>query len=121
MTVAPGLVRHQHATCMQQLMRPLPDFVRGRLVARLQPFAGMAHLDVAGGTGDVAFRVLRAMRGDQLLRQEEQGGDASAEGVPLGLVTVCDINPDMLAEGRRKAARAQALGKGPHPPAAIAA
>ncbi len=33
-----------------------------RLVAKLQPFAGMRHLDVAGGTGDVAFRVLRAIR-----------------------------------------------------------
>ena len=34
----------------------------GRLVAKLQPFAGMRHLDVAGGTGDVAFRVLKAIR-----------------------------------------------------------
>ena len=32
------------------------------LVAAVQPFAGMRHLDVAGGTGDVAFRVLRAMQ-----------------------------------------------------------
>lgn len=28
----------------------------------MQPFAGMQHLDVAGGTGDVAVRVLRAMQ-----------------------------------------------------------
>ena len=33
-----------------------------RLVAAVQPYAGMQHLDVAGGTGDVAFRVLRAMQ-----------------------------------------------------------
>ncbi len=32
------------------------------LVAAVQPFAGMRHLDVAGGTGDVAFRVLRTMQ-----------------------------------------------------------
>ncbi len=32
------------------------------LVAAVQPFAGMRHLDVAGGTGDVAFRILRAMQ-----------------------------------------------------------
>eukprot|EP00983_Pelagomonas_calceolata_P131823 1161813-Pelagomonas_calceolata.AAC.11 len=33
-----------------------------RLVDTLRPFPGMHHLDVAGGTGDVAFRVLRAIR-----------------------------------------------------------
>lgn len=33
-----------------------------RLVEKLRPFPGMRHLDVAGGTGDVAFRVLEAMR-----------------------------------------------------------
>ena len=33
-----------------------------RLVESLRPFPGMQHLDVAGGTGDVAFRVLRAIR-----------------------------------------------------------
>jgi demethylmenaquinone methyltransferase/2-methoxy-6-polyprenyl-1,4-benzoquinol methylase len=43
-----------------------------------------AVLDVAGGTGDVAFRVAEA------------GGPATA-------VTVCDINPDMLAVGRARA------------------
>ncbi len=46
------------------------------------------HLDVAGGTGDVAFRVARA------------GGAATR-------VTVLDINADMLAVGR---ARAEKLG-----------
>ncbi|HEX2556048.1 MAG TPA: bifunctional demethylmenaquinone methyltransferase/2-methoxy-6-polyprenyl-1,4-benzoquinol methylase UbiE [Microvirga sp.] len=42
------------------------------------------HLDVAGGTGDVAFRIL------------DQGG-------PEGHVTVLDINGDMLAVGRERA------------------
>jgi demethylmenaquinone methyltransferase/2-methoxy-6-polyprenyl-1,4-benzoquinol methylase len=42
------------------------------------------HLDVAGGTGDVAFRVARA-------------------GGPLTRVTVLDINADMLAVGRARA------------------
>jgi demethylmenaquinone methyltransferase/2-methoxy-6-polyprenyl-1,4-benzoquinol methylase len=50
------------------------------------------HLDVAGGTGDVAFRVLEA-------------------GGPLTDVTVLDINGDMLAVGRERAeARPQAGG-----------
>ena len=33
-----------------------------RLVARLEAFPGMQHVDVAGGTGDVAMRVHRAIQ-----------------------------------------------------------
>src|SRR6202030_2498456 len=55
--------------------------------SKTRPFA---LLDVAGGTGDVAFRAL------------EPGGDQTR-------ATVCDINPDMLAVGRE---RAQALHRG---------
>src|SRR5690606_4704248 len=43
-----------------------------------------ALLDLAGGTGDVAFRVAEA-------------------GGPGTRVTVCDINPDMLAVGTERA------------------
>jgi demethylmenaquinone methyltransferase / 2-methoxy-6-polyprenyl-1,4-benzoquinol methylase len=50
---------------------------------RHHPFA---LLDVAGGTGDIAFRAVDA------------GGDHTR-------VTVCDINPDMLAVGRERAAK----------------
>src|SRR3954470_23916780 len=46
-----------------------------------RPFA---MLDLAGGTGDVAFRV-------------------AAAGGPATQVTVADINPDMLAVGRGRA------------------
>jgi demethylmenaquinone methyltransferase / 2-methoxy-6-polyprenyl-1,4-benzoquinol methylase len=45
-----------------------------------------ALLDVAGGTGDIAFRALEA------------GGDQTR-------VTICDINPGMLAVGRERAAK----------------
>jgi demethylmenaquinone methyltransferase / 2-methoxy-6-polyprenyl-1,4-benzoquinol methylase len=48
---------------------------------RHHPFA---LLDVAGGTGDIAFRTIEA------------GGDQTR-------VTVCDINPEMLAVGRERA------------------
>ena len=59
----------------------------------------MQHLDVAGGTGDVAFRVL-----DQITQLEDEQQERVASNVtPAGTVVVCDINPDMLAEGRRKA------------------
>lgn len=48
---------------------------------RTRPFA---HLDVAGGTGDVAFRVLEA-------------------GGPQTNVTILDINGDMLEVGKARA------------------
>ena len=50
-------------------------------VRRLRPRAGEAILDMAGGTGDIAFRM--AERG--------------------AAVTVADINPDMLAVGIERA------------------
>ncbi len=58
------------------------------LITALNPpkRAPFALLDVAGGTGDIAFRALEA------------GGDQTR-------VTVCDINPDMLAVGRERAAK----------------
>jgi demethylmenaquinone methyltransferase / 2-methoxy-6-polyprenyl-1,4-benzoquinol methylase len=57
------------------------------LVAKLRPsrHRPFAHLDVAGGTGDVAFRV-------------------AAAGGPLTAVTVLDVNADMLEVGRARAA-----------------
>ena len=59
---------------------------KNTLVAMLRPPRGRAfrHLDVAGGTGDVAFRILGA------------GGSTTH-------VTVLDINGDMLSVGRERA------------------
>jgi demethylmenaquinone methyltransferase/2-methoxy-6-polyprenyl-1,4-benzoquinol methylase len=54
---------------------------KDRFVARVKPRSGEAILDMAGGTGDVAFRMAR--RGAR--------------------VTVADINPDMLEVGRERA------------------
>ncbi|MCW6508395.1 bifunctional demethylmenaquinone methyltransferase/2-methoxy-6-polyprenyl-1,4-benzoquinol methylase UbiE [Lichenifustis flavocetrariae] len=58
------------------------------LVAMVKPSRVRAfrHLDVAGGTGDVAFRV-------------------AAAGGPRTEITVLDINPDMLAVGEARAAK----------------
>lgn len=56
-------------------------------VTRLNPPRGdqsFRVLDVAGGTGDIAFRIL----------------DAGGSGCN---VTIADINPDMLKEGRKRA------------------
>ena len=55
---------------------------KDRFVNRVKPRPGEAILDMAGGTGDVAFRMAR--RG--------------------ALVTVADINADMLGVGRQRAA-----------------
>jgi len=59
-------------------------------VDQLRPFRGMKHLDVAGGTGDIAFRILGA------------AAALPATGEPTE-VTVLDINEEMLAEGQRRA------------------
>src|SRR5215218_10725118 len=56
---------------------------KDRFVARVKPRAGEEILDMAGGTGDVAFRMAR--RGAH--------------------VTVADINADMLEVGKDRAAR----------------
>ncbi len=50
----------------------------------MAPRPGMRLLDVAGGTGDIAFRFLRRLKGQ-------------------GSVVVCDMTEAMLAEGRRRA------------------
>ncbi|MFM8746252.1 MAG: bifunctional demethylmenaquinone methyltransferase/2-methoxy-6-polyprenyl-1,4-benzoquinol methylase UbiE [Aestuariivirga sp.] len=65
------------------------------LVTMLNPPRGQAtfeHLDVAGGTGDVAFRILRA-------------------GGPNVRVTVADISPEMVAEGKRRSEAEGLLGR----------
>ena len=54
---------------------------KDRFVARVKPRPGELILDMAGGTGDVAFRL-------------------AAKGA---LVTVADINPDMLTVGEERA------------------
>lgn len=53
-----------------------------------------AILDVAGGTGDVAFRFLEAANCPE--RAKSSGKD------PIN-ITICDINPDMLRVGERRA------------------
>jgi demethylmenaquinone methyltransferase/2-methoxy-6-polyprenyl-1,4-benzoquinol methylase len=53
----------------------------------LNPRPGMRCIDVAGGTGDIAFRIADMAR--------VRGGAAS--------ILVCDINADMVGEGVRRA------------------
>ena len=59
---------------------------KDQFVDWLNPQPGMAVLDVAGGTGDVAFRIAA--------RTRAKGEQAE--------ITVCDINLPMLEQGRRR-------------------
>ncbi|OVA01324.1 UbiE/COQ5 methyltransferase [Macleaya cordata] len=74
---------------------------KDRLVSKLHPFPGMKHLDVAGGTGDVAFRIFETI--NSISRRTVQGaleGDLDDETQ----IYVCDINPNMLNVGKKRAA-----------------
>jgi demethylmenaquinone methyltransferase/2-methoxy-6-polyprenyl-1,4-benzoquinol methylase len=61
---------------------------KNAMVDVLHPRRGEKFLDVAGGTGDIAFRIVRRV------------GDGSGGGAD---VTICDINPAMLEVGRDRA------------------
>lgn len=74
-------------------------------VRMLSPMPGMAVVDLAGGTGDIAFRVVAALDAAGAWAPAVAGAAAAAVP-PTPPVRVLDINPDMLAEGRRRAAAA---------------
>ncbi len=81
-------VAHRYDVMNDLMSAGLHRLWKDVLVARIKPSPrGFKHLDVAGGTGDVAFRVARA-------------------GGPRAEVTVLDINADMLAVGRERAKKA---------------
>lgn len=61
---------------------------KSAMIDWLAPRPGLQLLDVAGGTGDIAFRVL-----DRVARR----------GGPAPLITVCDVNRAMLEVGRDRA------------------
>ena len=56
---------------------------KGAMIDWLNPRAGQSILDVGGGTGDIAFRILQRR--------------------PDARVTVCDLTPAMLDQGRDRA------------------
>lgn len=57
---------------------------KNHFVRMIRPKAGLHYLDVAGGTGDIAFRI-----------RKKTGADAQ--------ITLCDLNPNMLSVGRDRA------------------
>ena len=62
-------------------------FWKDAMVEWLNPQPGWRVLDVAGGTGDIAFRIAETVR--------RRGGAAE--------IAVCDINAEMIGEGQRRA------------------
>lgn len=65
---------------------------KARLVDWLNPRPNLNLLDIAGGTGDIAFRFIEHCQ--RRAKPFGAGGEA---------VTVCDINPNMLDVGRDRA------------------
>ena len=82
---------------------------KNSMIRWLNPQPGMCIIDVAGGTGDIALRIMSA------LSLRERGGVSRGEGntdrgphpSPLpkgeGTITVADINHSMLEQGRNRA------------------
>jgi len=68
---------------------------KAAMVDWLAPRPGLRLLDVAGGTGDIVFRVLD--------RLERRPG-------PPAQITVCDINPAMVEVGRDRAIDQNRIG-----------
>ncbi len=78
----------EHYDVMNDVMSlGIHRYWKNELITMLRPRPGMHLLDMAGGTGDIAFRFLEACAGF----------------TPSSFVTVCDRNDKMLYEGKRKA------------------
>ncbi len=61
---------------------------KNHLIRKIRPKAGLHYLDVAGGTGDIAFRIHKRI------------GDKADNNTQI---TLCDLNWDMLRVGRDRA------------------
>ena len=74
------------------------------LAARCQPKVLPRHLDVAGGTGDIAFRVANEISKayKPLLASENYFSNIPSDEKDFPVV-VCDINPQMLEVGKKRA------------------
>jgi len=80
-------VAHKYDLMNDLMSAGLHRLWKDAMVEWLNPRPGWNVLDVAGGTGDIAFRIAELVRA--------RGGEAK--------ITVCDINDDMVREGLRRA------------------
>jgi len=72
--------------------------------AKVDPTYVPRHLDVAGGTGDIAFRSALIMADAYKNSVQENLRSQQWNNVDNKPIIVCDINPDMLAVGKQRAA-----------------
>ena len=63
---------------------------KDRFVRMIRPRQGQRFLDVAGGTGDIAFRIQKKLQHSNIPTFQPP-------------ITVCDLNPNMLDVGRDRA------------------
>lgn len=72
---------------------------KNHLIRRIRPRAGLSYLDVAGGTGDIAFKIKESI--DSLSRAQARRRATPVSGETQ--ITLCDLNWDMLRVGRDRA------------------
>jgi len=72
---------------------------KDHFIGRMAPVPGTRLIDVAGGTGDIAFRFIDYIRNQSSLQQVSPSVSPRQSHV-----TVCDINQAMLDVGKQKAA-----------------
>lgn len=65
-------------------------------VEKLGPTPGIKLLDMAGGTGDIAFRVLRYL-------QRAESEESVLKSKSKSVITIADINQNMLDVGKSRA------------------
>lgn len=80
---------------------------KNRLIRMIRPKAGQSFLDVAGGTGDIAFRIKNAiekkMTDSARPRACAHDGQEPTSALARGSIVLCDLNWDMLRVGRNRA------------------
>lgn len=74
---------------------------KDRFVRMIRPKPGMAILDVAGGTGDIAFRLKRYI--DEQRNRGTENHSSIPPSIPSSVITICDLTTDMLRVGRNRA------------------
>ena len=67
---------------------------KDRMITLLDPQLGKHYLDVAGGTGDISFRIIDALNQSALKMPPNTSGDSK--------LIVSDINASMLEEGKKR-------------------
>lgn len=80
---------------------------KDHLIRRIRPKAGLSYLDVAGGTGDIAFRIAKKINAQNHNASNEEPrrspATLSEDKAKISPITLCDLNWDMLRVGRDRA------------------